>query len=132
MSCSSVRFCISGNNHLYVQEMSRDTDDMWTEFKDNIQYVLDGHLDSYSRVDVVEHKQIFEPKLVFDRYGKYYPCKSDFVCQIILAEAIEKGDFLPKTYAIVCYHHSSDPTDLEIVCEVGRILKELGYNLNSF
>lgn len=121
MSCSSVYFNISGNGSLSVVDFGDDNGDAYGDYKDDFSRALRGF------------RQVFEPSLVFDSYGEGYQCKSNFIKQITLCDAIEEGSWvIPSTYAVVCYHHSGDPTDLEVVCEVGRILKELGYDLNAF
>lgn len=119
MSCSTVYFRVSGVSNLKVVDLEWDTDDLWSKYKDNFKVVL-------NECDI-----ILEQNLVFNNYGEGYKTSSNFISQIVLCEGLEKGDFLPTTYAIVCYHHCGDPTNLEIVYEVARILKDLGFDLNS-
>lgn len=121
MSCSDVYFNISGNGQLKVVDIKIDNGDLYHYFNGDMSKVLQGF------------NLVFEPTLVFDKYGKGYSCKSDFVRQIVLCDAFKESNWVAlSTYAIVGYHHSGDPTDLEVVYEVGRILQELGYNLNNF
>lgn len=120
MSCSDVYFAISGNDGLCVKDLGTDIGDIYNYYdKDMSRVIQDASL-------------VLSSKLVFNNYGEGYPVKSSFVLQIVLCEVMMKDEFLPTMLAIVGYHHSGDPTDLEVVCEVGRILKELGYDIHNF
>ena len=120
MSCTDVYFAISSTENLSVVDVGTDIGDLYNYYDKGMSKVLKG---AYV---------VFKPKLVFDEYGSGYPCESDFVNQIVLCDALFENDLIPVTYAIVGYHHAGDPTDLEVVCEVGRLLKELGYDLRRF
>lgn len=120
MSYTNVYFAISGTENLSVFDMNTEIEDLYNYFDKDMKKVLTGAF------------VVFNPKLVFDEYGNGYSCESDFVNQIVLCDALFPNDIIRVTYAIVSYHHAGDPTDLEVVCEVGRILKELGYDLRRF
>lgn len=107
MSCTDVYFAISGNDDLCVKDLKTDIGDMYHYYEGDMSRVIQ------------DASLILDSKLVFDGYGENYPCKSNFVLQIVLCEVIMENEFLPITLAIVGYHHSGDPTDLEVVCEVG-------------
>lgn len=120
MSCSVVYFSISGASSLNVVDTRLDVGDIFRYLKGDMSKLFD------------DFRLVFESKIVYDEYGEGYAYQSNFVRQIVLCDALPDGDIVPSTYAIVVYHHSGDPTDLEVVCEVGKILKELGYNLRNF